>query len=249
LASRRPSRIQAIVLDRTKLKEQDLILTMLSKTGAQVKVVGKGARKPGSRLAARTEFATELDCVYSEGRGLGIVSEAQIMDAHKGVRGDLERLSCASALLEVARFTSFEDVEDPFLYPILARALTATEEATDRAHLDLLWAAYTFKVLSHEGWRPVTDACVVCEEDARTRFSVLAGGAVCESCARDIEGAVPVTEDELSWIEALIGCTFQELMESPVDDQMAGWLQQTARQWASAHLDVRLKAAEFFEQI
>ena len=169
------------MLDRTKLKEQDLILTMLSRTGEQVRVVGKGARKPGSRLAARTEFATELDCVYTTGRGLGIISEAQIQDAHTGVRGDLERLSCASALLEVARFTSYEDVEDPFLYPILSRALTSVEEAGDRAHLDLLWAAYTFKVLSHEGWRPVTDACVICEEDARTRFSHLAGGAVCES--------------------------------------------------------------------
>lgn len=249
MASRRPSRIQAIVLDRTKLKEQDLILTTLCTTGEQVRLVGKGARKPGSRLAARTELACEVDLVYSQGRGLGIISEAQIQDAHTGVRGDLERLSCASALLEVARSTSYEDVGDPFLYPILARALKATEEACDRAHLDVVWAAYTFKVLSHEGWRPVTDRCVLCEEDARSRFSVLAGGAVCESCAKDVAGALPVTEAELDWVEALIGCTFTELLAAPVDAGVARWLQETAQSWASTHLDVRLKAAEFFAQI
>jgi DNA repair protein RecO (recombination protein O) len=88
-------RRRAIVLDRTKLGEQDLILTMLSVEGEQLRVVAKGARKPGARLAARTELFCDVDMLVSAGRGLGMVSEAQVIDAHEGVRSSLEALSCA----------------------------------------------------------------------------------------------------------------------------------------------------------
>ncbi len=249
MAGRRAVRRQAIVLGRTKLGEQDLILTMLSREGEQIRAVAKGARKPGSRLAARTEVCCEIDFLVTQGRGLGIVTEAQIVDAHEGVRPDLEALSCASALCELARVTSYEDVDDPFLCAILSRALTACEEATDRGHLDLVYAAYAIKVLSHSGWRPVVDECVACGEPTHARFSVRAGGVLCESCARGVEGAVSVTENQMAWLDALVGSTFTDLMKAEVDAATAGFLLGLAHGWATTHLDTRLRAAEFYRGV
>ncbi|WP_179184937.1 DNA repair protein RecO, partial [Collinsella vaginalis] len=54
----RTYRETCIVLDKTKLKETDLILTLLARDGRQIRAVAKGARKPGSRLAARCELAS-----------------------------------------------------------------------------------------------------------------------------------------------------------------------------------------------
>ena len=61
MAARRTRRIKALVLDRTKLGEQDLILTCLTDTGEELRAVAKGARKPGGRLAARTELFSESE--------------------------------------------------------------------------------------------------------------------------------------------------------------------------------------------
>ena len=55
MAGSRTYRTKAIVLDKTKLKETDLILTLVGESGRQIRAVAKGARKPGSRLAARCE--------------------------------------------------------------------------------------------------------------------------------------------------------------------------------------------------
>ena len=52
MASPRTYRTRAIVLDKTKLGESDLILELLAENGSLVRAVAKGARKPGSRLAA-----------------------------------------------------------------------------------------------------------------------------------------------------------------------------------------------------
>ena len=246
MPGRKTTRIQAIVLGKTKLAEQDLILTMIADTGEQVRAVAKGARKPGSRLAARSELFFAVDVLLSQGRGLAILTEAQVTDARRGLLGDPERVAAASAMCEVARLTCFEEVQDPYLYAILDRALHAAETAADRAHMDLMVAAYVLKVLSHCGWMPVLDGCVACGEVPATRFSVVAGGLLCESCARDVAGAEPVGANHIGWLRAALGLTFSALESVEMDDATGSWLVEVAHAWATTHLDARLKALEFY---
>ena len=174
-----------------------------------------------------------------------MVSEAGLVDAHARLRGDLARVSAASAVCEVARLTCYEDAPDPFLHAICARALRACEEAADQAHLDLAAAAYALKVCAHAGWRPVLDACCACGDPAPSRLSALAGGLLCESCARDVAGAEEVSPSQVAWLRALLGSTFDELLSAPVDDSCAAWLLGCAHVWCATHLEARLRAMEF----
>ena len=250
---RKTQRVQAIVLDRTRLGEQDLICRLLAQDGTRLDVVAKGGRKPGSQVAARVDLFCESDLLVTQGRGsLAVIAESAIVHPHARLRGDYERTCAAGALAQVARHTSYEDAQDAYLYPILSRALTACEQATAvdasalDARLSLLVAAYVFKVLAHEGWLPVLDACVGCGEPNPSRFSAAAGGALCESCAAELPGAEPAPRVQLDWISYLLGATFDRLLEVDVDARTAMWLARMAHLWATTHLDVRLKAFEFF---
>lgn len=245
MARGRTRHTSATVIDRTKLGESDLILTLLEADGCQGRAVAKGARKPGGKLAARVQLFCEVDLLLALGRNLDVVAEAQLTCPHASLRGDLARVSAASVVCEVARLTSFEDAPDPFLFPICSRALLACEQAPDQPHLDVVVAAYVFKVLSHGGWRPVVDSCVACGEPSVTRFSALAGGGLCESCSREVEGAEPVDAATLAWVAALVGSTFDALLESQIDPSMASLLLAMAHTWAATHLDARLRAFEF----
>ncbi|MBQ9005380.1 MAG: recombination protein O N-terminal domain-containing protein, partial [Atopobiaceae bacterium] len=73
MPARKTYRTKAIILDRTPLAEQDLILTLLAESGEEVRAVAKGARKPGGRLAARSELFCETDFLLSRGRTLDMV--------------------------------------------------------------------------------------------------------------------------------------------------------------------------------
>ena len=246
MAGRRTYRTRAIVLDRTKLAEQDLILTLLSADGSQLRAVAKGARKPGGRLAARAELFCETDFLLAAGRSLDVVSEAQTVEPHARLRGDYERVAAASAVVEVARLTCFEDAPDGFLYPICSRALRACEEAADRGRLDLVVAAYTWKVLAHGGWRPELVTCCACGDADVTFFSPAAGGVLCASCAREVAGAQEVGPGQLAWLRALLSCTFDELLAARLDAETALFLLGAAHAWAATHLDARLRAMEFY---
>ena len=153
---RRTLHTKAIVLDTVKLKEQDLILTMIGEDGQKRRAVAKGARKPGGRFASRCDILCESDLLLSAGRGpLPIVSEASLVSAHAPLREDLDSLSAASAAAELAEKSSYEDMPDPFLFKILS-ALLSLLEGADAPHQMVLVSAYAFKMLAHEGWKPGT---------------------------------------------------------------------------------------------
>ncbi|MBR3326557.1 MAG: DNA repair protein RecO [Atopobiaceae bacterium] len=244
--ARKTKHVECMVLGKTKLAEQDLILTMLATDGSQIRAVAKGARKPGSRLAARTELFCQTKMLLSYGRGLPIVTDAEIVQSHKLLRGNIDMLALGSMLLEVARLTSYEDMDDPFLFGVLARALAAVEQNESMEHRELFVAAYVIKVMSHCGWRPVLDGCVACGETPATRFSVDAGGLLCESCAKDVAGAVPMSSDAAAWIQALVGYTFDELERCTIDANTSDYLIEIAHVWAARHLDARLRAFEYY---
>lgn len=245
MAGRRTYRTRAVVLDRTKLGETDLILSLLAADGSERRAVAKGARKPGGRLAGRVELFCETDFLLAAGRSLDVVSEASLVEPHARLRGDYERVAAASAVAEVARLTCYEDAPDGFLFPICSRALTACEQASDQAHLDLVAAAYAWKVLAHGGWRPELGGCCACGDADVTYFSATAGGALCASCAREVAGAQELSAGEMAWLRALLGCTFDELLAAEVDSQTAALLLALAHSWAATHLDARLRAMEF----
>lgn len=246
MAGRRTYRTRAIVLDRTKLAEQDLILTLLAADGSQVRAVAKGARKPGGRLAARVELFCETDFLLAAGRSLDVVSEAQTVEPHVALRGDYERVAAASAVAEVARLTCYEDAPDGFLHPICSRALRACEEAADRAHLDLVVAAYAMKLLAHGGWRPELAGCCACGDQDVSYFSAAAGGVLCASCAREVAGARELSRGQVAWLQALLSLTFDELLAAQIDAETALVLLGVAHVWAATHLDARLRAMEFY---
>ena len=181
MAGSRTYRTKVLVLDKTKLKETDLILTMLDERGRQVRAVAKGARKPGGRLAARCELFCTVDMLLAHGRSLDVVSQAELMDAPLGSAPDYETTCAASAIAEVARVCSFEDAEDPFTFAITQRALTLVGSGLNSAHMDLLVAAFVFKLLSHVGYRPDFSACVSCGDPMLSHFSAQAVGLLCGS--------------------------------------------------------------------
>lgn len=251
MAGSRTYRTKAIVLDKTKLKETDLILTLVGESGRQIRAVAKGARKPGSRLAARCELCCEVDVLFAHGRNLDIVSQADLIASPLGAQPSYELLTAASAVAEVAEKCTYEDAEDPFVYAITRAVLAhlaaagADTPVEDPAHLDLLVAAYIFKLLSHVGYRPDYSACVACGDPSPGYFSAQAGGLLCASCASGVPGCEPVDANLARWLEGLVSMRFSELAIAPIDSHTAAHVLGLAHLWAATHLECRLRALEF----
>ena len=105
--------LRALVLRRTKLGESDLILTLLSEDGSQKRAVAKGARRPKSSFAARTEPFCVIDALCATGRSLDILKEARLVESNERLRRDIEHAAGAAPMAELLDRVTQMGLENP----------------------------------------------------------------------------------------------------------------------------------------
>ena len=73
-----------------------------------MRAVAKGIRKTKSRLSGRLEPLTHVNMMCWRGRELDVVSQVEVIEHFKAIRGDLERLPVAMTMLEVVDHVALE---------------------------------------------------------------------------------------------------------------------------------------------
>lgn len=240
---------RVVVLRKTKLGETDLILTMLSSDGSQIRAVAKGARKPASVFSTRLELYAESDVLIAQGRSLDIVKEARLIAGHQAIRSSIERAAAAAPILELLWRVSQDGLPVPRLFDLTCAALDAIEEAPAE-DAPRIAAASLLKILAFCGFRPSLARCVSCgralelREGLDVAFSVLEGGAVCSDCRSHIQ-TFPVAASTIRLASALLGSTFQEIRGFEVDQAEAFSVLSLVRQWTREHAGCSLKSLDF----
>jgi len=170
-------RDEGIVLRTHKLGEADRIVSLLTRRHGKVRAVAKGVRRTKSRFGARMEPPTHLQLQFYEGRSeLHIIDQAETIDHFRAVRDDLDRLTRAVSMLEAADQLGLDGEPNPALYQMLLGALRALAGHSG----PLVLPAFFLKVLALEGFRPVVDRCVECDDQVGlVAFDLESGGTRC----------------------------------------------------------------------
>ena len=231
--------LRALVLRRTKLGESDLILTLLSEDGSQKRAVAKGARRPKSSFAARTEPFCVIDALCA----------TRLVAAHDALRCNLEASAAAAPVAELLARMSQRDLANPRLFQSAMRMLDAMDGADD-SHRAALSAAELLKILAFSGLRPSLEICVGCgepvalTEGARLPFSAAGGGVLCESC-RGLDESVLVDAGTLCWAQYFLTTPFDAIAEGPADLTGTFAVLHLVQDLVRAHIGSSLKSLEF----
>ena len=150
------------MLKKTKLAETDLIITLLDEEGLQRRAVAKGARKPGSFLAARLELYTLVEAQLSTGRSLDIITDARILMANTACRNSVECSALAAVPVELVEKATTHYNAEPLLYAMTLAALENIGKAEGCAG-PMISLACTLKLCAALGLRP--DASEVANAD------------------------------------------------------------------------------------
>lgn len=169
-------RDEGVVLRTYKLGESDRIVVLATKGRGKVRAVAKGVRKTKSKFGSRLEPTSHVQVQMYEGRNLDIVTQAESIDSFRAIRDDLDRYSAAISVLEVVDQIAMEGEADARRYAMLVGVLRTI--ATGNS--PLIVPAFFLKLLSHEGFQPEVDACVVCgTEDPLVAIDLTVGGMLC----------------------------------------------------------------------
>lgn len=239
---------RAIVLRKTKLKESDLICTLLDESGAQRRVVAKGARKPTSSFASRMELFCEVDVLCAEGRSLDVLKEARVAAAHAPLRDSLELASAAAPMAELLGRLAQEDLAQPRLFQCTSVALGVLEGASVPA-APALCAAHLLKSLALGGLRPQLASCAVCGAPVgpgapARHLSFAEGGVVCPRCRRLVE-CQPADGPAVAAAARLLATPFAAIAQEPPPLGEAFGALRIVQGLVREHVGVRLRSCEF----
>ncbi|MDR0670892.1 MAG: DNA repair protein RecO [Oscillospiraceae bacterium] len=177
---------EGFVLREALYRENDKILTVLTRAEGKRTVAARGARRGGSPLMAAAQPFVYAHMTLFEHRGRLTLDDAEIIDSFHALRADIERLSLAAYLAELCGALAGE-VADPALLNLILNACHAL------AHLQkppaLVKPATEFRMMSLCGFQPTVDACLACGRTppAEPCLHLGQGGVYCAACRAGLE--------------------------------------------------------------
>ncbi len=196
-------RTEAIVLARMDFKEADRIFTLYTPRRGKFRVIAKGVRRPLSRLGSHLEYFTRCRLMLAKGRDLDTVTGAETVDAHLGLRSDLDAYGHASHLVELLNRLTQDRQENEAAYDLLAASLKLLADGIDPFAVT---RHYELALLGLLGYRPELYRCLGCGSEltaAANAFSPRLGGTLCPLCRTADASARPLSVNAQKYLRLL----------------------------------------------
>ncbi len=244
----------AVVLKKTLLNENDLLLHLFTPESGLIKAVLKGVRKPQAKLISFGEpfVLAEVMLARQQVYGFHKITQVRLLQGFPGLRSDLARIGYASYMAELILETQGGEEKSHALFQAVLKGLGGLESAPDPEAVALLWSLW---YLAELGYRPHLSDCVVCHsklefgpESARPGafFSNRQGGALCRKCSIQHEGVEVRDRRTFGLVEeAGSGGFLKAAMTGP----QKGEVRQIARSAVSYHCGRELKSLSFLKKV
>ena len=177
--------VQAINISSFDLGEADRVLGIFTAEKGLLKAVAKAARKPGTKMAGRSDILAVNELLLAHGRTFEIITQAQSMENFPGLRKDLTKLSYGLFYAELTNCFAQGLEEDSknyfeFLVGSLRRLSLSQRTAVE------LGIEFQMGLLEFLGLQPELTFCIYCREVLHdynlAKFNVELGGVVCTAC-------------------------------------------------------------------
>lgn len=176
-------KIEGIIVSEVDYKESSKIINIFSPTEGIIGILARGTKKVKSNLSGVTSKLTYgyFHVNYKE-NGLSTLMEVDVIDGFKNIRRNIDMISYASYLLELASMVYKHD-NNGEIYNLLIASLKKIDQGYD---YEVITNILELKLLEYLGIKPVIDSCVNCGTKAEiVTISSYRGGYLCKNCARN----------------------------------------------------------------
>ncbi len=178
--------INGLVIKQLEYKENDLILTILSKTDGLISVLAKGVKKMNSKNSYGCALYTNgiYQIEFNEHKSLHLLLTANCVDSNRYIKENLEKTLILAVCTELLESTIKSDLGQNNKGIELYIELIAKLRYSNHDLLSLV--LYIANMLQVLGVSPVVDECIMCSSKKISTVSVIEGGFVCQNCANHL---------------------------------------------------------------
>ncbi len=245
----RVTRSEAVVIRHRRFGDSDRIVTLLTPARGKIDAIAKGALRPRSRLAGHLEPLTHAEVLLAHGRNLDIITQAQTLEGFAAIRDDLDRLSLALYLLELADRFTVEHAEADAVYRLLLIALLRLARGDGE---QLVARSFELGLLDATGFRPEWRDCAACGEPVSAdtlAWSPLAGGVICTACRSSHPEAGPIEAPVLKVLRYIQQEPYEEAARVRLTPELASALERVMHELMRAMAERDLGSARFLSEV
>ena len=195
-----PRQTLAVVIRTADYRENDRMVTLLTKEYGKMSASARGSRKPTSKLFASSSVFCCGEYVFYEKDGRYGIKSCEVRRTFFDLRNDYDAYSAACFIADAVDKVAQEDDVSPGLFALTVNALYALDTGVSPG---TVLSYFMQRLLYIEGVYPNLKSCVLCgRRDELIRFSAEHGGAICAVCART-HGGVGLPGDVMDALKQL----------------------------------------------
>lgn len=239
---------EAIVIRQMDYAEADRILTLFTTSRGKLHAIAKGVRRAKSRSAGHLDLFTRSSVLIAQGRNLGIVSEAHMVEPFAGLRVDLRAAGTAHYACELVDSFLPDNLPNGGVYELLI--LTLRGLATDSSSLTI--RHFEMRLLDVLGYRPELWYCVNCGsviQPGPNRFSAATGGIICPNCHTADVKSSPISDPALKLLRNLQRSPGSVMRLRGVDERVNREIEARLGDYIAYRLEKRPKSVDVLARV
>lgn len=236
-----------LVVRQVNYKDNDQILTVLTKEHGLMTLKARGVRSRSSRLKGACQLLAYSEFTVFENRGFHTIDEANAIQMFPELRTDIELLSLASYFAQVAEVLSQEDMPNPELLSLTLNALYAL--CRRLCTPELVKAAFELRAACLGGYTPELSGCAVCGDPEPNRFDVRGGILCCASCSAGEGLRLPVSPGSLAAMRYLVSCDAKRLFAFRLEGRAVKELCDLAETYLRTQLERGFYTLDFYKSL
>ena len=240
---------EAIILRQRKLGEADRILTLHTPAYGKLDAKAKGVRKTTSRMSGHLQPLNRCMVQLARGRTMEVIAGCDTLESFQPLRDDLDRLSRALYVAELADRFLPERMENAATYRLLLETLRRLQSDADQ---DVVLRYYEMQLLDLSGFRPELTRCLGCGQPLQPQqnfFAPGAGGTYCSSCGAGAAGTRTLSLNGLKVLRLLQRASYKETVRLSMPPALAQEVERHLRSYIVYMLERDVNAAAFVERL
>lgn len=241
------TKVEGYVLRAIPYGENNKIITILTEELGKRTAMARGAKKPASRFSAVTQPFTHGHFLLQQGKGMGTLQQAEIIQSMRHIREDFLKTAYASVITELVDKLTEQDVASSGIYQLLHQAMQAIEEEQDPEAI-LLFVEW--KMLPVAGIRPYLEGCANCgSKEGEFAFSFQQIGFLCHRCFHIDPYIIRLTPVQVRLIRTFMFTSLEEVNSIQLKKETKQFMRKIVSTIYEEQVGIHLKSRKFLIQI
>ena len=244
----------AINLRSYDLNETDKIVLMYSRDKGILRTVAKGVKRPKSKLGAVMDSLIANTLLFSRGRNLDIICQAQLINHFGEIRKDILKLSFASYISEtIANFGLENDPSAGDTYKLLYNSLDKIAKAKEKKEVILSVIKFQMKMMLISGILPELDRCLGCGKEIYDDmyFSKVKGGVFCSECGHEYRISLKLNHKIRDFLDIMLQFDFdyESEYDKKATDKICLVCFNLLKDYMIAHTEKKFKSLKVLSEL